>query len=205
MNKYICRAYYRCSSSKGCTARKQVERSKADPSMLVITYSSEHNHALPTPKGSHSKYVKKLESDESRPIMTMDSTTTPAYTPHIKSPDHSLTSTLNNGDSPHEAPSSSSSSPPPPHHIPSSPTVTNTEDAAAAAATFIDPNSSELRQDPDPDDDYNSILRKFLITTKTDSTDRLDPDITIDQFSSSSGDPFNLLHWTSGYDYLFES
>ena len=172
--------------------------------MLVITYSSEHNHALPTPKGSHSKYVKKLD-DSSRPITTtIDSATTPAaYTPHIKSPDHS-TSTLNNDDSPrHQAPSSSSS---PPHipsspsHIPSSPTVTNTEDAAVS----IDPSPSELRQDPpDPDEDYNSILGDFFIATKP-SSDQLDVDNRIDQFPSI-GDPFNLLHWTSGYDYFFES
>lgn len=38
------RSYYRCSSSKGCSARKQVERSRAEPSMLIITYTSEHNH-----------------------------------------------------------------------------------------------------------------------------------------------------------------
>jgi len=38
------RSYYRCSSSKGCTARKQVERSRTEPSMLMITYTSEHNH-----------------------------------------------------------------------------------------------------------------------------------------------------------------
>lgn len=38
------RSYYRCSSSKGCPARKQVERSRTDPSMLMITYTSEHNH-----------------------------------------------------------------------------------------------------------------------------------------------------------------
>ncbi|XP_022140213.1 probable WRKY transcription factor 65, partial [Momordica charantia] len=36
------RAYYRCSSSKGCPARKQVERNRLDPSMLLITYSCEH-------------------------------------------------------------------------------------------------------------------------------------------------------------------
>ncbi|KAG6507419.1 WRKY transcription factor 22-like [Zingiber officinale] len=42
------RGYYRCSSSKGCSARKQVERSRTDPNMLVITYTSEHNHPWPT-------------------------------------------------------------------------------------------------------------------------------------------------------------
>lgn len=30
------RGYYRCSSSKGCPARKQVERSRVDPTMLVV-------------------------------------------------------------------------------------------------------------------------------------------------------------------------
>ncbi|CAD6335154.1 unnamed protein product [Miscanthus lutarioriparius] len=41
------RGYYKCSSSKGCMARKQVERSRSDPNMLVITYTSEHNHPWP--------------------------------------------------------------------------------------------------------------------------------------------------------------
>ncbi|CAH8355490.1 unnamed protein product [Eruca vesicaria subsp. sativa] len=38
------RGYYRCSSTKGCPARKQVERSRDDPTMIIITYTSEHNH-----------------------------------------------------------------------------------------------------------------------------------------------------------------
>ncbi|KAM0071987.1 putative transcription factor WRKY family [Helianthus debilis subsp. tardiflorus] len=44
--------YYRCSSSKGCSARKQVERSRTDPNMLVITYTSEHNHPWPTQRNA---------------------------------------------------------------------------------------------------------------------------------------------------------
>ncbi|XP_022865561.1 probable WRKY transcription factor 69 [Olea europaea var. sylvestris] len=40
------RGYYRCSSSKGCPARKQVERSHLDPTMLLITYYCDHNHPL---------------------------------------------------------------------------------------------------------------------------------------------------------------
>ncbi|XP_008777869.1 probable WRKY transcription factor 65 [Phoenix dactylifera] len=44
------RGYYRCSSSKGCPARKQVERSRVDPTMLVVTYSFDHNHPGPLPK-----------------------------------------------------------------------------------------------------------------------------------------------------------
>ncbi|KAL5747561.1 hypothetical protein ACOSQ2_024858 [Xanthoceras sorbifolium] len=46
------RSYYRCSSSKGCLARKQVERSRSDPGIFVITYSAEHNHAHPTRRSS---------------------------------------------------------------------------------------------------------------------------------------------------------
>ncbi|OEL35123.1 putative WRKY transcription factor 35 [Dichanthelium oligosanthes] len=46
------RGYYRCSSSKGCPARKQVERSRTDPSLLVITYNSEHNHPWPTQRNA---------------------------------------------------------------------------------------------------------------------------------------------------------
>ncbi|CAL4961388.1 unnamed protein product [Urochloa decumbens] len=44
------RGYYRCSSSKGCPARKQVERSRADPTVLLVTYTFEHNHESPLPK-----------------------------------------------------------------------------------------------------------------------------------------------------------
>ncbi|KAK4770819.1 hypothetical protein SAY87_031351 [Trapa incisa] len=47
------RGYYRCSSSKGCPARKQVERNRDDPQMLVVTYSCEHNHPWPVPRNSH--------------------------------------------------------------------------------------------------------------------------------------------------------
>ncbi|XWS18534.1 hypothetical protein CRYUN_Cryun32bG0052300 [Craigia yunnanensis] len=46
------RGYYRCSSSKGCPAKKQVERSRVDPTMLVITYSCEHNHPWPTSRNN---------------------------------------------------------------------------------------------------------------------------------------------------------
>nr|CAD1824091.1 unnamed protein product [Ananas comosus var. bracteatus] len=46
------RGYYRCSSSKGCMARKQVERSPTDPTVLVVTYTAEHNHPMPTHRNS---------------------------------------------------------------------------------------------------------------------------------------------------------
>lgn len=39
------RGYYKCSSVRGCPARKHVERSLDDPSMLIVTYEGEHNHS----------------------------------------------------------------------------------------------------------------------------------------------------------------
>ncbi|XP_016486619.1 disease resistance protein RRS1B isoform X2 [Nicotiana tabacum] len=41
------RGYYKCSSSKGCSAKKQVERSSTDSSLFIITYTSTHNHPGP--------------------------------------------------------------------------------------------------------------------------------------------------------------
>lgn len=46
------RSYYRCSSSKGCPARKQVERSPLEPGVFIVTYTSEHNHTRPTRRNS---------------------------------------------------------------------------------------------------------------------------------------------------------
>lgn len=33
-------------------ARKQVERNRSDPSMFIVTYTGEHNHAMPTHRNS---------------------------------------------------------------------------------------------------------------------------------------------------------
>ncbi|XP_011033941.1 PREDICTED: probable WRKY transcription factor 17 [Populus euphratica] len=39
------RSYYKCSRRRGCPARKHVERSLEDPTMLVVAYEGEHNHS----------------------------------------------------------------------------------------------------------------------------------------------------------------
>ncbi|KAG6573324.1 probable WRKY transcription factor 65 [Cucurbita moschata] len=66
------RAYYRCSSSKGCPARKQVERNRLDPTMLVISYSCEHNHSGPVSRNINNHHqaaaVEKPGSPESVPV-----------------------------------------------------------------------------------------------------------------------------------------
>ncbi|PWA91581.1 WRKY22 [Artemisia annua] len=46
------RGYYRCSTSKGCLARKQVERNRSDPDMFIVTYTGEHSHPIPTHRNS---------------------------------------------------------------------------------------------------------------------------------------------------------
>ncbi|CAK9179033.1 unnamed protein product [Ilex paraguariensis] len=74
------RGYYRCSSSKGCSARKQVERSRNDPNMLVITYTSEHNHPWPTQRNAlagstRSQPSKKNSTSKNSPASQPQKTT----------------------------------------------------------------------------------------------------------------------------------
>lgn len=41
------RGYYKCSTVRGCPARKHVERAPDDPAMLIVTYEGEHRHSHP--------------------------------------------------------------------------------------------------------------------------------------------------------------
>ncbi|KAG6497611.1 hypothetical protein ZIOFF_045515 [Zingiber officinale] len=68
----LSRGYYRCSSSKGCSARKQVERSRTEPNMLVITYTSEHNHPWPTQRNALAGSIRShlSKSSSQRPPST---------------------------------------------------------------------------------------------------------------------------------------
>ncbi|KAG5048504.1 hypothetical protein GLYMA_04G076200v4 [Glycine max] len=42
------RGYYKCSTVRGCPARKHVERASDDPTMLIVTYEGEHRHSIQT-------------------------------------------------------------------------------------------------------------------------------------------------------------
>ncbi|KAE8712893.1 putative WRKY transcription factor 29 [Hibiscus syriacus] len=56
------RSYYRCSSLKGCLARKQVERSCSDPGIFIISYTGEHSHGHPTRRNSLAGSTRKKSS-----------------------------------------------------------------------------------------------------------------------------------------------
>ncbi|KAE8697949.1 putative WRKY transcription factor 69 [Hibiscus syriacus] len=66
------RGYYKCSTSKGCSAKKQVDRCKTDASMLIITYTSSHNHPGPAldstdTKQSPEEPQSNRSSDDDKP------------------------------------------------------------------------------------------------------------------------------------------
>ncbi|CAO1945088.1 unnamed protein product [Urochloa humidicola] len=61
------RAYYRCSSNKGCPARKQVERDRARPDMVIVTYSFEHNHSDTVPRAHQNRQAPKPKQAQAQP------------------------------------------------------------------------------------------------------------------------------------------
>ncbi|XP_043701732.1 probable WRKY transcription factor 65 [Telopea speciosissima] len=70
------RGYYRCSSSKGCPARKQVERSRVDPTMLVVTYACEHNHPWPASKNQQQQPKQQTTPPTTAVAATVTAATT---------------------------------------------------------------------------------------------------------------------------------
>ncbi|KAK4800807.1 hypothetical protein SAY86_021294 [Trapa natans] len=53
------RSYYRCSTSRGCPARKKIEPSTYDPRVLIVSYSADHNHPQPTRRNSLSGSTRR--------------------------------------------------------------------------------------------------------------------------------------------------
>ncbi|XP_076915115.1 WRKY transcription factor 22-like [Bidens hawaiensis] len=82
------RGYYRCSTSKGCLARKQVERNRSDPDMFIITYTGEHSHPVSTHRNSlaGSTRTKPTNSGEEDTIQNKPISPTPEYSPAGQSP-----------------------------------------------------------------------------------------------------------------------
>ncbi|CAI9279540.1 unnamed protein product [Lactuca saligna] len=104
------RGYYRCSSSKGCPARKQVERSRTDPTMVMVTYSCEHNHPWPASRNNNHHHHHHNSAASPPPAASTTTTTTTEETvsnsddqeedpplitkQSISEPDEKFTSTL---------------------------------------------------------------------------------------------------------------
>nr|URH10311.1 WRKY47 [Phoebe bournei] len=82
------RGYYRCSSSKGCPARKQVERSRVDPTTLVVTYAYDHNHPWPTSKNSTKSDTKPAETEPA--VLSCPAETDPDESFHDLEPDATM-------------------------------------------------------------------------------------------------------------------
>ncbi|XP_059283269.1 probable WRKY transcription factor 65 isoform X1 [Lycium ferocissimum] len=74
------RGYYRCSSSKGCPARKQVERSRLDPTTLLITYCSEHNHQIPSATATKHHHHNNHPTTTTTPTTSSPTTSTATAT-----------------------------------------------------------------------------------------------------------------------------
>lgn len=74
------RGYYRCSTSKGCLARKQVERNRSDPDMFIVTYTGEHSHPVPTHRNS------LAGSTRNKPTTSGDEDNTNKTNKHTSSP-----------------------------------------------------------------------------------------------------------------------
>ncbi|KAJ8539658.1 hypothetical protein K7X08_013910 [Anisodus acutangulus] len=58
------RGYYKCSSVRGCPARKHVERAMDDPAMLIVTYEGEHRHTQVAMQENNSQMVALASTEE---------------------------------------------------------------------------------------------------------------------------------------------
>ncbi|KAA0042590.1 WRKY transcription factor [Cucumis melo var. makuwa] len=98
------RNYYRCSSSKGCGARKQVERSNVDPETFIITYTGDHSHPRPTHRNSLAGSSRNRSSSSSSRHPTPGdfdpSMTASALVPSSSSPAASPITPLNDYEGP---------------------------------------------------------------------------------------------------------
>ncbi|XP_045802664.1 probable WRKY transcription factor 14 [Trifolium pratense] len=60
------RNYYKCSGSKDCPARKQIEKSKIEENTYVVTYRGKHNHQKPEVKQNSNIGTSRNNSSEVR-------------------------------------------------------------------------------------------------------------------------------------------
>ncbi|KAA8539970.1 hypothetical protein F0562_026662 [Nyssa sinensis] len=70
----------RCSTSKGCAARKQVERSISNPAIFVVSYTGEHTHPRPTHRNSQAGNIRTKFSAVHKPTSGDSSSVAPPAT-----------------------------------------------------------------------------------------------------------------------------
>lgn len=78
------RSYYRCSTSKGCLARKQVERSHLDPALFIVTYTAEHSHHHPPRTRKNNNTKIKYDSNIASQTLTQTIQPSASPTPNIE-------------------------------------------------------------------------------------------------------------------------
>ncbi|KAI3857984.1 hypothetical protein MKX03_033263 [Papaver bracteatum] len=61
------KGYYKCSSLRGCPARKHVERAQDDPSMLIVTYEGEHRHSQNSSNNNNATNNNNISSKVNEP------------------------------------------------------------------------------------------------------------------------------------------
>ncbi|XP_073145709.1 WRKY transcription factor 22-like [Henckelia pumila] len=79
------RGYYKCSTSKGCMARKQVERNRSDPGMFIVTYTAEHNHPIPTHRNSLAGCTRQKTAAAANP--SSENPDKPSFSPPTSPPE----------------------------------------------------------------------------------------------------------------------
>nr|QIN97380.1 WRKY43 transcription factor [Isatis tinctoria] len=135
------RNYYRCSSSKGCLARKQVERSNLDPNIFIVTYTGEHTHPRPT----HRNSLAGSTRNKSQPVNP------------IPKPDHSSGQNVSGANTVKEEI----------HLSPTTPLKENDDDVQGAngeeEANMEDEELDEVEEEEEEDDDVDDDVDDLLI------------------------------------------
>nr|XP_043616102.1 probable WRKY transcription factor 27 [Erigeron canadensis] len=84
------RNYYRCSTTKDCLAKKQVERSPSDTSNFVVSYYGDHLHPRPTHLSSLAGTTRSTKSNMLSATLpelpTLSSSSSPPSTSSISLP-----------------------------------------------------------------------------------------------------------------------
>nr|GMD01641.1 probable WRKY transcription factor 29 [Ipomoea batatas] len=92
------RSYYRCSSSKGCLARKQVEQSNTAAGMFIVTYTAEHCHSQPTRRNSLAGTIRNKfpPSTASKAVKAAEDSSTAHHVPELVAAASALSSPTDN-------------------------------------------------------------------------------------------------------------